>query len=544
MTTARRFVSCAIVIACAAAPALGWWNAGHGVITEGAIRHLPPTLRAYFQAQATYLIAESGQEPAGKHYIDIDAYPEFDPADPYSVERDINALIALHGYSFVEAQGRAPWIAAQYIEDLTAQMSSATTANDWEALLLTAAELAHYLGDLHNPLHLTANYDGQLTGNNGIHARYEGEMIGRFIDDVAATANPAGCVYWTSPIDAIFDGIYIHYPYVDAIMAADTANRSGGYTEAYYAGMWNDTGAFTQVLYQEASEAVASAWYTAWVNAGSPEPIHRAGNGDCDMDGDVDLIDFATMQACFAGGAFNPFCHLVDFDINGSVESVDTAAFVEALTGPHGLSIERARQAPLGSEVTIGGAIITSEVDTITSSTYSDIIIQDDSGAIRVVAHHYYTEAITLPFDPGERLRISGTVDETYGVRQLVYPIYVRSHGPGVLPEPIPVSAADFADGNATAESIKGMVVELPCATFTTQGTFSVNSVRTVDVAGGQVAVWIPPGAAALNGYSIPTGAVDLVGILGQNDSVAPYDSGYQLWLREPGDITPAGGCP
>ena len=40
--------------------------------------------------------------------------------------------------------------------------------------------LAHYIQDAHQPLHATNNYDGQLTGNNGIHARFETALFERF----------------------------------------------------------------------------------------------------------------------------------------------------------------------------------------------------------------------------------------------------------------------------------------------------------------------------------------------------------------------------
>ena len=36
-----------------------------------------------------------------------------------------------------------------------------------------AGVMAHYIGDLSQPLHDTKNYDGQLTGQPGIHAFFE-----------------------------------------------------------------------------------------------------------------------------------------------------------------------------------------------------------------------------------------------------------------------------------------------------------------------------------------------------------------------------------
>ena len=120
------------------------------------------------------------------------------------------------------------------------------------------------------------------------------------------------------------------------IMAADTARRGDPpeYDETYYAAMWQQTGGFTQVLFQRASEAVASAWYTAWVNAGQPDPVYPGGNGDCDSDGDRDLADFACMQRCASSVGTAPSCAPADFDADNDVDATDLAAFATLLQGP------------------------------------------------------------------------------------------------------------------------------------------------------------------------------------------------------------------
>ena len=41
------------------------------------------------------------------------------------------------------------------------------------------AVLAHYLADAHQPFHAVMNYDGQLTNQRGIHARFETELVMR-----------------------------------------------------------------------------------------------------------------------------------------------------------------------------------------------------------------------------------------------------------------------------------------------------------------------------------------------------------------------------
>lgn len=45
---------------------------------------------------------------------------------------------------------------------------------DW---LVTAGTMGHYIADLSQPLHCTENYDGQLTGQKGIHHFFEEEVV-------------------------------------------------------------------------------------------------------------------------------------------------------------------------------------------------------------------------------------------------------------------------------------------------------------------------------------------------------------------------------
>ncbi len=309
-----------------------WSSAGHVRITEGAVGQLPQPLRAFFHHQLDTITSEAGTEPPGKHYIDIDYYPEFFAG---TFPRDLDDLFAIYGASVVEDKGMGPWTATDYLATLQAEMSAADTASAWFNLLPTAGALAHYLEDLHNPLHLTINYNGQETGNDGIHSRYESQMVSRYLSSLTIAHVPANCVYAPSPIDTIFDGIDLHYWFVDDILAADTAHRGSppNYNTAYYAGLWADTGDFTQALFQEASEVVASMWYTAWLDAGSPDLHYTLARADyaefkdcmdgpdlaptptapatvqdcldaCDLDddGDVDLADFRSFSRIYAGG--------------------------------------------------------------------------------------------------------------------------------------------------------------------------------------------------------------------------------------------------
>jgi hypothetical protein len=245
--------------------AYGWSSAGHQFITDTAMQELPVTLRTFFLNHATAVKTAAGTEPPGQHYIDIDVYPEF---AAHTFPHDESVLIARYGSAYVASNGEGPWTAATYRETLQAQMAAARTAADWDALIDTAGALAHCLEDLHNPMHLAENYDGQLTGQTGLHSRYESSLISRRLSaSLQLAVNPDACVYYPTMVDGIFHDIDLDYPYNATILAADfaaynaTGNRSG---TAYYQHLWDDgCSSFTATVMQQGADMVASGWYSA-----------------------------------------------------------------------------------------------------------------------------------------------------------------------------------------------------------------------------------------------------------------------------------------
>ncbi|NJL26208.1 MAG: hypothetical protein HC902_14335 [Calothrix sp. SM1_5_4] len=51
---------------------------------------------------------------------------------------------------------------------------ASTPAGRW---LVLAGVLSHYVGDLAQPLHVSENYDGQMTGQKGIHSYFEDTCV-------------------------------------------------------------------------------------------------------------------------------------------------------------------------------------------------------------------------------------------------------------------------------------------------------------------------------------------------------------------------------
>ena len=78
--------------------------------------------------------------------------------------------------------------------------------------------------------------------------------------------------------DAIFDEIDLVYPHIATVLAADlSAYAAVGEREStnYYQHLWDDgCSSFTPFIMQKAAGLVASAWYSAWREAGFPQPLN------------------------------------------------------------------------------------------------------------------------------------------------------------------------------------------------------------------------------------------------------------------------------
>lgn len=247
-----------------------WGWEGHRYINEHAIDYLPPAM-SFFQDHRSYIREHSIDPdtdplPGYYHYIDIDYYPEFFAG---TLPHDLNSLISLYNPSIVYNNGIVPWIVEQWTDSLTALMA----AGQWNDVWQVAAELGHYVADSHQPLHLTMNYNGQLTGNYGIHSRYETQMLNQYLSQIPLP-NGAG-VYWPNVIDSVFLYIEEIYPYVNSIMMADdlASAQDPNYGSIYYGILWQQLQQLTTISIQAAILDLASIWRTAWENAGSPSPL-------------------------------------------------------------------------------------------------------------------------------------------------------------------------------------------------------------------------------------------------------------------------------
>ncbi len=206
-----------------------------------------------------------------KHYIDIDNYSDF--MSNGSIEQNFDLAKTKYGSAVVMDNGILPWATKASFDSLR----NCLQRHNFTKAQVFAADLGHYVADGHMPLHITNNYNGQLTGNTGIHLRYESTMIGAKISQIIYTGEDATEISNVSQY--IFDYIYANNKLCDSVFIADTKAKSlsgGSYNTTYTNALWDQTKTFTIPLFKRASHTLASLIYTAWLQAGSPSLINTS----------------------------------------------------------------------------------------------------------------------------------------------------------------------------------------------------------------------------------------------------------------------------
>lgn len=255
---------------------LGWGYIGHRIINYNTILSALPQME-FFETWADSLRAHASDaddrrswdpDEAPKHYIDIDNYPEFILTG--TITQNFDSLVAIHGLTFVMDQGILPWAVIKASDSLQTLFE----LNDMHTAMLVAADLGHYIGDAHMPLHITRNYNGQYTNQYGVHSRYESTLIQNFQSQIIYEGDTLQ--YIENLPDYVFNMIYDNYRYVDSVLYADSvayAFAGQNYNGTYYNKLWEIAKGFTIGLFQKASYSLTCVIYTKWIDAGNATNI-------------------------------------------------------------------------------------------------------------------------------------------------------------------------------------------------------------------------------------------------------------------------------
>jgi len=173
--------------------------------------------------------------------------------------------------------GLLPWRAAEQFGNLRRGFEGFTRGSAYTSsdVILFSGVTAHYIQDAHQPFHATDNFDGAQTRNNGIHARFERDLIERFEARLHLAPAPPQAI--ANPRDYAFDVLIDSNRLVGAILEADTAAKSGkdAYDDDYFEKFFARVQSTLERQLSRSIAATAGVIIGAWEAAGRPSPALR-----------------------------------------------------------------------------------------------------------------------------------------------------------------------------------------------------------------------------------------------------------------------------
>jgi len=177
-----------------------------------------------------------------------------------------------------------PW----HVQAMLGRLTQSFKEKNFSSILKNSTELGHYIADAHVPLHATENHNGQLTNQKGIHAFWE-SRVPELLADKRFDFFIGKAQYIKDP------AAFIWHRVLESAKAADTVLRfekelSGQfpgdkkfafeernhvlikqYSSAYTMAYNKMLNGMVERRMRQSIFAVASFWYTAWINAGQPD---------------------------------------------------------------------------------------------------------------------------------------------------------------------------------------------------------------------------------------------------------------------------------
>jgi len=123
-----------------------------------------------------------------------------------------------YGLDFVVKNGALPWRSEEIYRKLVDAFTQKAPYSR-ENIRLFSSVLAHYVADAHQPFHAVLNYDGQLTGQSGVHARFETELFNRYESKLHLSPNPPAAA--GNPRDFVFGALTASFSLAQPVLDAD-----------------------------------------------------------------------------------------------------------------------------------------------------------------------------------------------------------------------------------------------------------------------------------------------------------------------------------
>lgn len=271
-----------------AAPAFCWGFFGHKMINQFAVYLLPPEMMILYKPHIDFIIEHAVdpdkrryavKEEGSRHYIDIDKYLPVDSIPMYW-----SKAVEKYGADTLEKHGIVPW----WIQTMMSRLTLAFEKKDKLRIIKLSAEIGHYIADLHVPLHASSNHNGQLTGQHGIHGFWE-SRIPELLAIEQFDLLTGKAVYIRSIPNLVWKVARESAAAADTVLTVELElsktvrqdskyafeERNGviirQYSSVYSKAYDHSLNGMVERRMRNSIYAVASCWYTAWVNAGQPD---------------------------------------------------------------------------------------------------------------------------------------------------------------------------------------------------------------------------------------------------------------------------------
>jgi beta-lactamase superfamily II metal-dependent hydrolase/fibronectin type 3 domain-containing protein/DNA/RNA endonuclease YhcR with UshA esterase domain len=269
------------------------------------------------------------------------------------------------------------------------------------------------------------------------------------------------------------------------------------------------------------------------------------GTGSIEMkiDGDSQIFGTATPAGTFTlVGIVQQDDFLRPFDTRYDIAPRTAADFGGTAGGPALITIADARAdvdpttgaSPddyvpdrLGQKVKIRGVV--TSVD-FRGASGTEVYIQDPTGGIDV-----FSTSINTTLNIGDNVEVTGTISQFNGLTEIgpASASDITILPPGTLPNPVMevVTLSQIGNGGA-GEAFEGKLIRINNVTLQTPpATFGANTNYNLLDATGTAQMRIDSDTD-IDGTAPPAGTFSVIGVLGQFDNAAPFDSGYQLFPR------------
>lgn len=265
-----------------------WGFFAHQRINRIAVFILPGEMIGFYKNNITFITehavdadkrryADTSEAP--RHFIDADRYGD-KPFD--SIPEKWKDAEVKFSATVLQENGIVPW----QIERTYFSLVKAFQLRDSIRILRLSADLGHYISDAHVPLHTTENYNGQLSGQMGIHGFWESRLPELFASQYNFIVGSAQ--YIENPLKSAWDIVRNSHSHLDSVLLIESrlskhiasdlkfsfSKRNGRverqYSEHFSAAYHKALNNMVEKQMRASILMTGSYWYSAWVDAGQP----------------------------------------------------------------------------------------------------------------------------------------------------------------------------------------------------------------------------------------------------------------------------------